>query len=109
MKTTVKKFKQKTIIEEFQIPFNGDYISFQAQCDFWQEHDPIDHEFGREEGYAIEHGKMSWMYFPEYTEEECYIIEQYFVEKNDMIFLELYNKYRNSLFYGSTLLPSNLD
>jgi hypothetical protein len=96
---TLKKINENIIEKEYWISYNGNEIHFQVICYFWAEYDPIDHEFGREHYYSIEHDNMQWMYFHEYTEEECYVIEQYFTENYDSIFLDLYNEYRTNLTF----------
>ena len=95
---TTEKLNEKILEQQYEIPYNGSTIPFQVTCYFWSEFNPIDHEYGREDYYSIEHENMQWLYFPEYTKEECYVIEQYFVEKYDMIFLDLYNQYRKINF-----------
>ena len=96
---TQEKFKERKISEHFIFYLNSIDVCFEVEAQFWLEYNPIDHEFGREDEYQIHNSEMVWIYDPIYTEEECYYIEQYFQEKQDMIHLALYNNYLKLLPY----------
>jgi hypothetical protein len=90
---TQEKLNERTVQEQFSFVLNSIEVCFEVEAQFWLEFNPIDHEFGREDEYEINNSEIKWIYDPIYTEEECYYIEQYFHEKQDMIHLALYNNY----------------
>lgn len=94
---TQEKLNERTVQEQFSFMLNSIEVCFEVEADFWLEFNPIDHEFGREDDYEVHNSEMKWIYDPIYTEEECYYIEQYFHEKQDMIHLALYNNYLKRL------------
>ena len=94
-----EKFKNRKIREHFTFYLDIIEVFFEVEAEFWLEYNPIDHGFGREDEYEVHNSEIVWIYDPIYTEEECYFIEQYFHEKQDMIHLALYNNYLKILPY----------
>lgn len=94
-----EKLKERKIREHFTFYLDIIEVFFEVEAEFWLEYNPIDHEFGREDEYEVHNSEIVWIYDPLYSEEECYYIEQYFHEKQDMIHLALYNNYLKLLPY----------